>query len=49
MRECRLAVRAALHVQAARMLAEAGAAPERVAAQLAAAGEPAEEAGGAGG
>ena len=39
-----VAVRAALHVQAARALAEAGAAPERVAAQLAAAGGHADEA-----
>ncbi len=39
-----VAVRVALHVQAARALAEAGAAPERVAAQLAAAGGHADEA-----
>jgi DNA-binding CsgD family transcriptional regulator len=37
------AVRVALHGQAARALAAAGAAPERVAVQLAAAGEPADE------
>jgi DNA-binding CsgD family transcriptional regulator/tetratricopeptide (TPR) repeat protein len=37
------AVRVALHVQAARALAAAGAAPERVAVQLAAAGGPADE------